>query len=404
VIRDVTLSVATRVIGIAAGIATSVLTARSLGVDGRGQYFYFATLANMLVQFGNFGLPASNTYQLAKRSDLLSKLTANSLWVAVASLPLCALAILAIDLLGASTYIVDAPALWLLLMLVPLTLFGLLAGNLLIGLGRIAEYNCYQLGSSLLQVIAIAWVAFAHAEVFNFLLASAGTAAVSCLGLFLWLRTIGALTWRFDSQIFKNGLLYAGKAYFSTMLAYGVSRCGVVILGHYSGQAQVGIYSIAAQFSDVLLIIPSTAASVLFPGLMRLPAAEQYPYAVKVTIKIGILMFILSAGVAILSPWVIPRVFGDSFAGASTVLWWSLPGTYMLSVANIMSQYLGAQGIPRLYLGIWAVGLFVCLACAFLLVPLLGASGIAASLSVAYTIISFFLFRLAQTHHAKMRV
>ena len=65
------------------GLATSIVTARFLGSAGRGDYFFMVTLAALVVQFANVGLPASNTYFAARNPERTSQLVANAFWISL---------------------------------------------------------------------------------------------------------------------------------------------------------------------------------------------------------------------------------------------------------------------------------------------------------------------------------
>src|SRR6185295_16698317 len=59
---SVVATVAVRLLIVAGGFVSSVITARLLSPAGRGEYFLVVTLAQTLAQFGNLGLQSSNTY------------------------------------------------------------------------------------------------------------------------------------------------------------------------------------------------------------------------------------------------------------------------------------------------------------------------------------------------------
>ena len=72
---------ATQISLIAIGLVTTVAVARALGPEGRGLYAVATAVGALGVQFGNFGLPASNTYYLSRDRALLPSLVGNSLLV-----------------------------------------------------------------------------------------------------------------------------------------------------------------------------------------------------------------------------------------------------------------------------------------------------------------------------------
>src|ERR1700739_153197 len=73
----------TRILLIAIGLAITVVVSRTLGPSGRGLFAVATAIAAIGVQFGNFGLHASNTYCVAKDRELLPVLIGNTLIVSL---------------------------------------------------------------------------------------------------------------------------------------------------------------------------------------------------------------------------------------------------------------------------------------------------------------------------------
>ena len=79
--RKVAATFGTRVLLLLLGMATGVITTRTLGPEGRGLYATLLTVGAIGVQFGNLGLHASNTYYVARDRSLLGVLVGNSLLI-----------------------------------------------------------------------------------------------------------------------------------------------------------------------------------------------------------------------------------------------------------------------------------------------------------------------------------
>ena len=399
-IRDVALSLATRAVIISAGVITSILTARVLGVAGRGEYFYIITLANLVVQFGHLGLASSNTYTLAKDHALFACLAANSIWVSLIAGTCAAFVMLLLAAGWNVTKWVESYT-WLLLVMGPAMLYSLLASNLLIGLERIRQYNLFQIVSTFFQLTVIGMVAWMSWGVAGFLIASALTSATAALALMWFLARLHSCRWRFDRELFGSQLGYAGRAYVVTLLGYSISRVGILFLDHYAGKTEIGIYSVAVQFADVLVIIPSTTAMVLFPSLVKSDIQGQYARALSVTWRTGLMMLALCVSIGVAAYWLIPMLFGGAFAPAVYVLWWMLPGVLVLSMTAIISQYLAAQGMPWGNVLVWIAGLLFLVVSCRQLVPQWGARGAAMGLSLTYVLLGCILFAFAYTHYRK---
>ncbi len=397
-IGDVALSLVTRIVLIVAGVFTSVLTARALGVEGRGEYFYIVTLAGLATQFGNLGLASSNTYALAKNYSLLPRLAANSFWVALVVGILAACGILTFKTDQTQLDWIEGP-IWLLIIMVPTMLYGLLASNLFIGMSMFRQFNLFQLGSTTFQLVGVAVATWMALKVEAFLLASALTGLVAAGTLIVMLGRVHPLSWQFDLPLFRSNIGYSGRAYVATLLGYGVSRTGVLLLERYSGNTEIGIYSVAVQFADVLMIVPATVAMVLFPDLLKEQWEHRFARTMRATGQIALLMAIFCVLTGFVATWIVPTLYGEAFVQSVRVLWWMLPGVFFLSLANIVSQYLATKGIPLANVWAWLAGLVFLLATSSYLVPKWGALGAAASLTTTYILLAVTLILLAYRHY-----
>src|SRR5260370_11320308 len=99
------------------------------------------------------------------------------------------------------------------------------------------------------------------------LFASATAAWMTAIALLVVLLR-GHIRIRFDSAVFMAGVRFAAKAYLVTLLGFLLLRTYVFLLDRFTGSAELGQYSIAAQIADVLIVLPSSVALLLFPKLV----------------------------------------------------------------------------------------------------------------------------------------
>jgi O-antigen/teichoic acid export membrane protein len=141
------------------------------------------------------------------------------------------------------------------------------------------------------------------------------------------------------------------------------------------------VFSIAAQISDVLIILPSSMAMVLFPTLIRDPS-DAWRQTRQAVLIVAAIMLAAGAGVWLLGEPVIRLVFGAQFAPSFHVLLWLLPAVLAISVTSILSQYVVSEGFPRSLVALWIVGLGVCVLAGVALVDAHGAIGAAQAQSI----------------------
>ncbi|TMG33866.1 MAG: hypothetical protein E6H88_16320 [Chloroflexi bacterium] len=281
--------------------------------------------------------------------------------------------------------------------LAPPSMFYLLGTNLLVGVGRIAAFNLVE-GMANLVVLLLIAVAAAF---------SLGIAGFLAAGLIGWVLAAGAVlialapgprgSLAFDQAAFAAGFRYAAKAFLITLLGYLVLRGNVFLLQAAAGPAEVGYYSIAAQIADVLVIFPSSVGVVLFPDLVRNATRRWRSMLGSLTVVTAIVGAACVVAALVAAPFV-AALYGRAFAPAVPVLLVMLPGVVFVSATTIVSQFLGAVGLPRLLIAVWAAALVVLVTLNVILAPVLGAPGAAAGLSATYFILFVMVCALAWRH------
>lgn len=375
------MTVVVRISRIALGLITSILTARFLGPGGRGDYTLAVTLATLVVQFGNFGLPSSNTYLVAKERGLYGGLVSNSVATAALSIPLSAITVW----VAFSLDIRAGNWLWWAAALAPPSLFILLGTNLLVGMGRIALFNAFEFTSSVIVVPLIVIAGLLGGGVGGILFAGVTAAWMTAIVLLVVLLR-GHARIRFDPAVFRAGLIFAAKAYVLTLLSFLLLRANVFLLERFAGSAELGQYSIASQIADVLIVLPASVALVLFPKLVADPDRRwsMLLRSTRTTAALIVVFSIVAAAVA--SPF-IGVAFGPAFLAAVPMLLFLLPGIVLLAVTTILSQYLAARGFPLTLAGAWAIALLIGIVASWILIPSAGGVGASMGLSIAYAVL-----------------
>jgi antigen flippase len=379
---QVSTVMASRFFRLAAGVITTILTARLLGPTGQGEYFFVVTLAALIVQFGNLGLHSSNMYQVGREPRSLGSLTTNSIWVAgVAGAGLATCAVAVTYFLNASSSTVSL-ALFAVI-LAPLGLFFLLGESLLLGLRRTAAFNSVEILGSLALVLAQVAAGLWTRSPFGFLAARSVGILISSAGLLVMLTRGAQLQKRFDADTFRDGFFYSARAYVVALLGYLVLRMNVFLLQVHSGFSEVGFYSVATQVADALEIIPTSVSLVLFPRLVRMESLG-WPLMAKALVAVAAVMAVVCILVALFCEPLIAAAFGSEFRRTAAILRLMLPQVFFIGMTSIVSQYLAALGMPMIVLAAWAVALVVVIVLGMSLIPTYSSEGAAVALSLTY--------------------
>src|SRR5262249_15722227 len=147
-----------------------------------------------------------------------------------------------------------------------LTLLGL---NILLALDKIRQLNLFDGLSSLCVFLnAIVALIIVHRGLAIFI--SLNTAAFILLNVLLIVclcRVAAKRSSRIkpDFHLLKAMLAYGLKFCISILAFAVILRADLLIVNHFRGATEAGVYGIASQFSFLLLMLPGVIASLLFP-------------------------------------------------------------------------------------------------------------------------------------------
>ena len=158
---------------------------------------------------------------------------------------------------------------------------------------------------------------------------------------------------------------------------------------------QLGLYAVASTISGA----SGPLAGAVSPPLMaRVGAGERHlmPQAVRMTVAVTV---VLNLGVALVTPILLPLLFGASFRAATPMAMVLLAASVPLAGASVLSTGLQADGVPLIPSIGEGIALVVTVVGLVLLLPPLQAMGAAIVSLAAYS--ASFLFQLLM---AKRRI
>jgi O-antigen/teichoic acid export membrane protein len=396
-LANILTTLAARAVAMVGPLVVSVITARALGPEDRGQYFLVMSYAMIAAQIANLGLHVSNTYLAASRRELVGRLLVNGLYVAMVVAPIVALAIALLlgwpQALGiaASSRTSVGPLALAAALIAPMILMLLFVSNLAVAVGRIFLFNAMTIGYSVLAVVSATAVWSMGGAALSFLLAAAASATITCFVASRHLQVGQHLSARFDLRLFREGLFYAFKAYLTTMFGFLMMRVGILALQHQASLTEVGLFSIAVQLSDGLAQLPATIGVLLFPMMLRTKVEHRRRAMWRAFWGLGgtMLGILVIAGIAL--QWLIPLLFGAAFVQSFPLTIAMFPQLLLLSLITVISQYLAAEGYPWTQVFAWVVGFIVQTGLSYWLASLWGGLGVAFSLTVSCGLVLIML-------------
>jgi O-antigen/teichoic acid export membrane protein len=383
----------------------AVLLARALGPDARGVYAIFLLTASVAQALFSLGLGVAALYYLSKGDYTDRQVVTNCHQVTIFSFAASALLVLlAWPIFGDELLEQDVPF-WAFAIAVPLFVqYGLLT-SILQGQQRFARMNAVVVAQPLVLLVLLSvGVAVDVVDTSEaILLWCASTFAANLLAMILVGRDalpsweMFRIHWSsMRAQLWFGLRGQAGNL--AQLLNYRLDQYVVLLFVNSAG---VGIYVVSVQLSQSLWFLSNAVATVLQPRLAA-ASAEDAAREAPVVCRAVLLISALGAGaLAIVSPWLIPTLFGDEFEASVVPFLWLLPGTVALAGSKIISSYVFARGYPGTNSVITTIALAVTLGADFALVPFLEVTGAAIASSIAY--VTHFGLSLAAYHRISDR-
>lgn len=337
----------TRLLLIVASFVSSIVVARGLPVAERGLFGLLMAVAALGVQLGNFGLPVANTYLVARDRSLLRAVAANSSWFF-----LIMIGVLAV--LGAATirlvpgwrplWGVAAAMVWL----VAVTgLLQLLVQNILVGKFQFGVSNSVDLVARLGGIAAMALLWLAGLVTAGWFAAGAGLFSLVASAWGLRRGEIEASLVGRDAKLGREQLRLGSRAYAACLVSFVVSRLPLYAIGSRGTLQEVAFFTQALVIADTMLVVPSAIGTVLLPSLAASADAE---HRVRSTLRLGgvalLLMLVGSAATWWIGPWILPAVYGPTYAASMPFLITMLPGVVAIGICSVTQNALCANGYP----------------------------------------------------------
>lgn len=383
-----------QVLTLVLGFAGSVVIARVLGPQGRGEFALVNTMARLVALMSNVGIGAAAIYYLNRDTTARSLIASSALLLQLALTLIATLITLGmLPWLSTTVYQHEiAQSLLLLgLGLIPLIALSNATSNILVGLHQIQEFNYSRIITAAAQLLfVVLLVLLLGMGVVGALVATSIALALGIVYVFACLRPIlPKLTLRISRAWSTTLTAYGIKTWVGNVLQYFNYRLDFFIVNLFVGASGVGQYSIAVTLAEFLWYIPTAVATILFPRTAadRQQAATFTPFVARTTL---LFTTVIACALGGLARPIISFVFGPDFHDAVPALLILLPGVVFLGTGKVLASDLAGQGKPQY--GTWAavLALIVTITFDFLLIPRLGIAGAALASTLSY-ILSFLV-------------
>ncbi|NQU82924.1 MAG: oligosaccharide flippase family protein [Parcubacteria group bacterium] len=413
--KDVAWYVASLITLAVCGVALNILIAWVYGASVLGAFNQVYAVYILLSQLAVFGIHFSvlkNISQFRAEKALCSKIISSAL---VITLLLSVLIILvSFGLRGWIGDILQSPMVASgLKYALPGLLFFALNKVLLAVLNSTRQMKAYAVGLGLRYVLMLCFlIGLILFKASGNILPLLFTAS-ECI-LFFWLLSyvgriypfVGFSKW---SGWFKKHFLFGLRAFGGGALSEINTRVDVLMLGFFTGDSIVGIYSLAAILAEGLLQLTVAFRANVNPILSKL-YFEKGANELKKIIKQGIKMcYPVMAGVGTLAIIAYPLLI-RLFLGADNVFMLSWPVFFILTLGIMasagympFSMLLNQTGFPGSQTTLRALVLLTNIILNLALIPILGMYGAAIATSFSFVVLMGFL-KLFVNHQLKIKI
>lgn len=378
--RSVASVLGLRVVALALTFAASVVTARLLGPQLRGELAVMIALPSLVAALGLMGGDTANLFFAGRSRGAHAAVVRLALMHGAAIAVLIAVPLAGLGLAWPAARLgLPVESYLLAIAVTPVLTVILLLGAAESGRHRASRVALLTAASTSVWLVGTLGVAAAGERdvrvVFGLFLVAQTTL---CLALVVMSWPRARADTSLDARAYAR---YAVGANVSGLALLIMLRLDIPLIQALAGSAQVGLYAVALPISESLLLLSTAIGLVLLPSVATGRADRERTIVITQLASYGAAAVALCLAVG--APLLVPLLFGRDFDAAVPILWALLPGTVLFTAGRTLYAYLVARSLRAATIGALtalAIGILLSLA----MTPRHGALGAAVASSLAY--------------------
>lgn len=180
--------------------------------------------------------------------------------------------------------------------------------------------------------------------------------------------------------------------FFSGVAAVLYLKVDQVMLGFLADDEAVGIYAVAAKFSEVWYFVPAALVTSYFPQLISKRNSDSDSYAMDIQ-KLNDFLFVVALTIALVvsatAHWLLPWLFGEAYAACVPILLVHIWAAVLVFMRALLSKWLITEHLLRLSLLSQASGAITNILLNLFLIPRYGALGAAYATVISYLVAGY---------------
>lgn len=365
-----------------------LITARALGAEGRGSIAFLTMVGFFTAQLATLGIFQADANFAAREPHLTRSLAGTSLWLSAIFGSLAAglvgLLIALFPAVGADS---ETELVVLVLASIPVLVLQpcldqLLRAHYLPTLSNLGMLVLPVTNVITNGVLALMGELTVTTAVISWVAGWSLSTLVLAIGVSRRLNGFG----RFDLKLARRMLRFGIKAYAARVLLLGNYRMDTWLLGGIAGPTQVGHYSIAVAWMEMLFFLPTAVMLAQRPDLVRATPATAERTAALATRATILITLGLAAAMVALAPFLCVTVFGEEFRDSIAMMRILIIGVFGIILLKLLGNALTAQRKPMLETAAAAAAFVVILTLDIILIPAHGGLGAAVASAIGYSV------------------
>ena len=362
-----------------------LLVARALGPEGRGTTAFLLVTAQVVARIATFGLPEATMVLAADRGKRPALLTNLIAFAATSSFVMGLATALGLLLLGQLRPAGIGPFELALLV-------AAIGSNAVMTASEYFLQGCGAVPQRAVVIVTWPWLYAAVVVVVSQSLGLdvthvaiawvVGQIVAGAYGIGASISRAGL--GRFDPALLGSSLRIGLRLWVGSLALFMNFRVDQILMGFIASRATLGIYAVAVNLSETLLLLPTAVANALPPIIAGTRPRERLERTLR---ALHLLLVATMASVlvaALVGPQLLPFIFGAAFTTSISPFMLLLPGALGFAVMRVFSSSLLGASAPGLSSAAALVSLLVGIALDVLLIPRYGAEGAAVAASVAF--------------------
>lgn len=403
--KNILMGGSIRLIIIVFSFLCSLISARYLGVELKGQYSYLITIGSFLWMILDLGIYRSYPYLIRKYPDKLNNLF---MWATLTFiLEVIVLSALGLSLINVWSKVLDytfKPEYILLFVgYIALSKYFMQLDSIYLGMDKVIIQslgNVINSGLCLLFFL-LGFIFLRNADRLTVILGSTLMASSFAIFYYIYNYKPGSLKKGLDLKFIYSSYGFGIRVFLSSIIIMLLIRVDIILIKKMLGFREVGIYSLSAHIVDMLQVASNIVGGYLF---VKLSDTEddfaKWQVMKKIMMLFGAFLTVANLAFIIFGKFLFRVLYGVDFVPAYSVYLWLIPASYGLSFGSFFNNYLNSKGFPPITILIPAISLGLNIGLNLLMIPRWGMVGAAIASSIAY-LLWFFLIILYEQRKTK---